>query len=213
MILFNFVICDSHGGYTVKEGLFIMHNLDLFQAFTPEYYGFPDVPPCSLVDSSDFLPFNFRDKKSDCLDFFCDDRFFECVWKNPLGYVDLFRSYRFIVQPDFSLFYDMPIALQIYNKYRNHTLAAFYSMQGVRVIPNINLSTPCCFNWSIRGYPKNSVVAFSSIGSLRSRSDRYYLFRAYDYMINKLDPVGVLWFGSSVDCPSECKTFTQKNHP
>ena len=87
MILFNFVICDSHGGYTVKEGLFIMHNLDLFQAFTPEYYGFPDVPPCSLVDSSDFLPFNFRDKKSDCLDFFCDDRFFECVWKNPLGYV------------------------------------------------------------------------------------------------------------------------------
>lgn len=185
--------------------------LNLERAFFPASndYGFPDLDAVpALPELSSWYSFPDRNKVehygSSGLHFFCDDFVFENVWKQPSRYIELFKVFGAVIQPDFSLFYDMPVALQIFNKYRNHWLAKYYSFHGVNVIPNINVSTPECWEWSFLGLPTHSVVAFSDIGSMQLKSDREVLFMAYDEMIRALDPVQVLYFTRNVsNAPAE----------
>ena len=76
------------------------------------------------------------------LHFFCEDYIFDNVWNQPTKYIDIFKPFKYVVQPDFSLYYNFPVALQIFNKYRNHWLGNFFSFYGISVIPNINVSSP-----------------------------------------------------------------------
>lgn len=125
------------------------------------------------------------------------------LWEYPDRYIDVLRRYKYVIQPDFSLYYDFPAALQIYNKYRNHWLAAYYALYGVKVIPKISLSTPDQYYWTILGYPKRSVVAFSDLGCVRDKAVNRQLVRSYDYMLQQLDPLQVLYFTRGDNAPSE----------
>lgn len=77
-------------------------------------------------------------KKTDCgIHFFLDDYQFMRLWNNPERYIDLLKKFNCVLSPDFSLYADYPTALQIYNHYRKHWLAACWQMYGIEVIPTI----------------------------------------------------------------------------
>lgn len=171
-------------------------------------YGFPEVfPYTSHVECKSWVDFDNSRKQTgqaEGLHFYCDDYKFNCLWTDPKRYIPILQRYKFVIQPDFSLYYNFPVALQIYNKYRNHWLFAFYSVHGVQMIPNISVSTPDCWDWSFLGYPKKSVVSFSAIGAIRDKPSREVTFSAYDEMIKRLDPLQVLYFcRSPSSAPSE----------
>ena len=163
------------------------------------------------VDIFEYIDFptfrSLRKNKRDMLNvhFFCDDYKFECIWKNPEVYRDMLVSCGNIIMPDFSLYYDYPVALQIYNKYRNHWLADYYSVNGATVIPNISASTSDMYDWSFLGFPKKSVVAFCAIGSLRNVACKEILYNMYNEMLKRLEPIQILYFTRSKRlAPSEC---------
>lgn len=176
--------------------------LNLDRGFFPSsnFYDFPqlDSVPVSVVGVDTWLPFPDRSKALVYHDtgvhFYCDDFTFDNLWNQPARYIEQFKNFRCIVQPDFSLYYNAPRAIQIYNKYRNHWLACYYAFHGITVIPNINPSTPDCFLWSLSGYPVHSVVAFSDIGSYRNIEERQILYAGFETMMEVLDPVQVLYF-------------------
>ena len=175
-------------------------NLDKIYLPNENYLGFPNLAAVHSLDIDKWDSWKLRQNRvllHTGLHFFCDDSFYECLWSYPDRYIDILMSYGSIVMPDFSLYYDMPVALQMFNKYRNHVLARYFSNYGIKVIPNVSLSAPDCFPWSILGYPKESIVAFSALGSKRSDSDFRILCDAYDFMCDKLNPSLVLWFDSS----------------
>ena len=186
--------------------------LNVKKAFFPtdNRLGFPDLDPVTdIVQDVIWYTWDIRSKCAVYGDagicFYCDDFKFESLWNNPEKYVDLLRSFRYVVQPDFSLFYDMPQALQIFNKFRSHWVASVLSIHGVHCIPNINPSTSDCWDWSFDGFPQHSVVAFSDIGSFQSRSDRRVLLSGYEAMLKRLDPLQILWFTRNPDnVPLEC---------
>lgn len=139
------------------------------------------------------------------LHFFEDDYKIERLWNNPLKYINLLSKFDYVIQTDFSLYYNFPVALQIYNKFRNHWLANFYLLHGIVMIPNIRASLPELWDWSFDGYPENSVVAFSDIGVSRDRKDKEINLKSYDEMLRRLSPVQVLYFTRSpTNAPSEC---------
>ena len=140
---------------------------------------------------------------SDGLHFFEADYKLNRLWEYPDRYIDVLWRYKYVIQPDFSLYYDFPAALQIYNKYRNHWLAAYYALYGVKVIPKISLSTPDQYHWAILGYPKRSVVAFCDLGCVRDKSVNKLLMQSYEYMLKELDPLQVLYFTRGDNAPSE----------
>lgn len=183
------------------------------------YYGFPEIMPVTKkIEIPKYIDFDTyrRKRNKDTISsigthFYIDDYKFQCVWNSPDKYITMFQSCDNIIMPDFSLYYDMPVALQIYNKYRNHWLSVYYSVKGVTVIPNVSLSIPNYFEWSFIGYPKKSVVAFSDIGTIRDSTCRKIVKLSYDEMINKLEPIQVLYFTrSSQLAPSECDVIELK---
>lgn len=173
-------------------------------------YGFPELDPVrELVTDADW--FSFPDRSavslygSSGVHFFCDDYTFESLWNQPTRYIDNLKLFRYVVQPDFSLYYDFPVAVQIFNKYRNQWLGKYLAFHGVNVIPNVNVSTSDCWDWSFLGYPKHSVVAWSDVGSYRDNEDRAILQAGFAEMLKRLDPIQVLYFTRNREnVPSEC---------
>lgn len=182
-------------------------------------YGFPEIfPVIDLVDPltvwTDFDTARSRFRigaqrpgadGTSGLHFYISDYKFNSVWEYPDRYIDFFKRIDHVICPDFSMYYDFPPALQIFNKFRNHWLCAFYSVHGISMIPNIRVSTPDQFHWTFCGYPRRSVVAFSDIGSMSEPELRDVVYAAYDEMLHQLEPIQVLYFTRSPRyAPSEC---------
>lgn len=182
------------------------YNIASFQSLNK--YSFPEVfPYTELVDCntwSDFDTVRTHTGQADGLHFYISDYKFNCIWENPKKYIGTLSRFKYVIQPDFSLYYDFPVALQIFNKYRNHWIYAYYCAHGVQMIPNISVSVPECWDWSFLGYPRGSVVAFSAIGALRDKSSRQVTYAGYEEMLKRLEPKQVLYFCRSPSAaPSE----------
>lgn len=186
-------------------------NIARFDSENP--FGFPEIFPITeKIDCSRWIDFDTARRKlkpgaqrprsdgTSGIHFYISDYKYNGVWEYPQRYISLFQRSDYIVAPDFSMYYDWPAALQIYNKYRNHWLAAFYSLYDIHMIPNIRVSTPSTYNWSFCGYPRQSVVAFSDIGSMSDPELRNIVYTAYEEMLYRLAPLQVLYFTRSNLC-------------
>ena len=95
------------------------HNLHLDGFETVGPYGIPSLEPVTLDGTFPFIPFNCA-KTSTVraglgVHFFIDDYLFERVWHDPDRYAQMLSDFRAVMSPDFSLFTDYPVAVQIYN--------------------------------------------------------------------------------------------------
>ena len=50
----------------------------------------------------------------------------------------MLREARAVIGPDFSVYEDMPIAMQVYNTYRNRAVTAYLQSRGVKIVPVIS---------------------------------------------------------------------------
>lgn len=174
------------------------YNLDKFDTFeTDGQYDMPvlkaiDIKPTSLIG------FNYvcNSKKRDgAVHFFLDDYQFERVWNRPELYLDKFREFEAIIAPDFSLYLDMPVAMQIWNCYRARLLAQWYQSQGVNVIPNITFSDKLSYDWCFDGMPENSTLAISSVGTAKRPDARELFKNGLFEAIQRLSPKRILFWG------------------
>lgn len=86
-------------------------------------YGIPDIPKAEFTDEDfkDLRLLAFNQTKSDdglhnerIVHFFIYDYNFENVWKDTEKYVELLSKYKGVLTPDFSMYTEMPYAVQIY---------------------------------------------------------------------------------------------------
>lgn len=183
------------------------YDIARFESFNK--YSFPEISQYEKsVECEKWINFDnsIQDKaKSDGLHFYEHDYKFERIWNNPKKYISVLKRYKYVIQPDFSLYYDFPVALQIYNKYRNHWLYSYYQINGIEMIPNISLSSENNFDWTFIGYPTKSIVAFSDIGAIREKMSREVIVKTYDEMIKRLEPKKIIYFTRGIKkAPSEC---------
>lgn len=135
--------------------------------------------------------------KSVGVQFFEDDFKFQRIWTNPDTYVPILQKAGLVTSPDFSMYTDMPMIMQMYNHYRKHWLAAYWQWKGIKVVPNIGWSTKDSLAWCFDGEPEGGIVAVSSIGTQRQGEEARMLFRyGYDAMMERLHPETILFFGS-----------------
>lgn len=183
------------------------YNIAAFES--DNYYGFPQISRYTgHVDFCNWLDFDsavkYKNSSESGLHFFDCDYKLNRLWEYPQRYISVLSRYKYVLQPDFSLYFDFPVALQIYNKYRNHWLSAYYSVHGIDIIPNISPTRPDLYSWSFDGYPCSSVVAFSDVGCKRDKSDYKILMQGYEEMIKRLNPTQILYFTRSKSAaPSE----------
>lgn len=95
------------------------------------------------------------------MSFFTNDVYFENWWDMPANYVSriLNAGVRMAVVPDFSLWWDDPLALQLFNVYRAQWLGRFMQDAGIRVIPRLPWAHPSTYDFAWLGIPKGCPVA------------------------------------------------------
>lgn len=184
-----------------------MLNFENLDKFMPEAVGKYDIPTIRAeIDAphkTEWIPFNYAKtaKHSGGIHFFVDDYQFNRLWTRPTHYDALIKRFECVLSPDFSTYTDMPMALQIYNHYRKHWLAAWWQSQGVTVYPTISWSTPESFEWCFDGEPRNSVVAVSSVGTQKDADAKRAFLLGYERMMQELTPTWVIFYGN---VPEEC---------
>jgi hypothetical protein len=163
-------------------------------------YGIPALKPTqNKFEPCEFIGFNFakgcKNPGSRGVHFFLDDYAFERVWNRCDTYTKLLAQFKVVLSPDFSLYSDFPIALQIYNHFRKQWLAAYWQEHGVNVIPTVGWSTEESYDFCFDGIPKGGIVAVSATGTQMRKADQDRFSVGYKEMLRRLEPELILFYG------------------
>lgn len=174
-------------------------NLDIAKFRGIGRYDIPEIMPTD-IGKCEWIPFNFakteKYPETKGIHCFVDDYQFTRLWNTPGKYLDLLKGFYCVCSPDFSTYTDMPLAMQIYNHYRKHWLAAYWQFHGIRVIPTISWGKPETWEWCFDGEPRKSIVAVSSVGTQKSSESKELFDLGYREMMKRLDPSEVIFYGA-----------------
>ena len=166
-------------------------------------YDMPLIDKCTYVPS-DLIGFNYvlsakdEDKKK-CVHFFIDDYQFERIWNDPATYIDKLREFDAVFTPDFSLYMDMPKAMQIWNIYRARLIGQLCQSAGIKVIPTVSWSDKQSFTFCFDGLPQHGTIAVSTVGVMRDDEARELWIAGMDEALTRLQPKNVILYGSQID--------------
>ncbi|MGE4455176.1 MAG: DUF4417 domain-containing protein [Sphaerochaeta sp.] len=124
--------------------------------------------------------------------FFIDDYKFETTYTYPERCVPKLAQYTHVLTPDFSLYTDYPLTLQLMNTFKNRWCGAFWQELGLSVIPTITWASVESFDFCFKGVEKGSVVAISTNGC---RACKKSFLLGYKEMLRQIEPERVLCFG------------------
>lgn len=151
-----------------------------------------------VFEVKDLIPFNFVMSKPDygkIVHFFVDDHEFERVWNNPRRYVKMLQKFPGVFSPDFSLWMEYPLVVQMWNTYRNRLIGAFWQSQGIPVIPTIGWSDERSFEFSFLGVEKGSDVAISTRGATHTNGEMDGFMNGYEEMVKQIKPSKIIVYG------------------
>jgi len=131
--------------------------------------------------------------------FYSHDYRFERVWNNPKRYLELFKKFDGIITPDFSLYRELPLAMQIWNTYRNRCIAYWLENNGVAVIPNVRWGDERTYDFAFEGLAPGGNFAVSTNGCIQNKTDRYYFKKGLEKMVDVLKPQTIVNYSQMPD--------------
>ena len=180
---------------------------DVFHAFLVKnaiYDGALEIPRIGTVEDlpKKLVVFSKALKSTEYeawVHFYEDDAAFERLWKNPRKYLQILKRFKGVIAPDFSLYRDMPLVMQLWNIYRSHAIANWLQENGIPVIANVRFGDertyePCC-----TGVPRNAVIAIGSHGCIKLKHEREYFIQGLEYVVRKLKPKTIIVYGTAPD--------------
>lgn len=176
------------------EGLFEMPKLYQLKEF---------IIPKGIV------PFSQRKKSKnfeDFIAFYEPDVNFGDFLRNPDIFIEEFRLYPGVISTDSSLYWDMPLAAQIVNCYRNKVSCYHCQNCGIYTIPNIRWGDERTYTtdflpemFPFLGVPKHSIVSIGTYGCISNKEKKYHFRHGLSAMLDVLEPEFVLVYGSMPD--------------
>ena len=169
-------------------------------------YNIPEIAPVyELPKVERFIEFDYCKRIREGQDklgvhFFEDDYKFERIWTSPDRYGSMLSKFGYILGPDFSQYIDFPLALQIYNHYRNMWVAKYWQIcYNMIVVPTVMWGDKSSYGWCFDGYPKNSIVAVSNVGLCQNKEMHEMFLSGYNEMIKRLNPSKILVFSRNFE--------------
>ena len=124
--------------------------------------------------------------------FFAEDKKLERYYNKPEKYIERLAQYKNVLTPDYSVYADMPLTIQLYNTFKNRWLGAYWQYHGLSVIPTISWGEQVSFDFCFDGVEYGSVVAISTLGNRKSKKP---FLDGYFEMKKRVNPQQVLCFG------------------
>ena len=162
-------------------------------------YGVPALLP-EYIETKYFIPFNYakscKDSDQCGVHFFLHDYQFKRLWDMPERYKGMMSRFSCVCTPDYSLYVDMPKAMQIYNHYKKQWMGAYWQAWGLHVIPTVSWSDEESLEWCFDGIPERAAVAVSSVGCMKDEKSRKRFVGGYQVMIDRIEPDQILFYGT-----------------
>lgn len=151
-----------------------------------------DMDTIALVD---YRKVKMNDKENDykTVQFFCHDWHFENVFDEPEKATECLKQYYAVLTPDFSVYTDMPVALQIWSTFKNRWCGAYWQSLGFKVIPTIEWGDERSFEFCFDGIEQGAVVAVATY----YRSDEEGFLKGYNKMMDVIKPSKVICYGKA----------------
>ena len=140
----------------------------------------------------DHIKSDERENKDSVVHFFLDDYKFEVLWNHPEPRLEKLKQYKAVLTPQYSLYTEMPITLQIYNTFRNRWVGAYLQSNGITVIPTMCWGEPQSFWFCFYGVEAGSFVAVSTVGV---RKEKTLFMQGYEEMLKRLQPERIICYG------------------
>ena len=175
---------------------------NLNKAFFPGVgkYEIPVLQPVMIDEPITTIDFSrarsCKDPAEVGVHFFVRDYEFSRLWTHPDIYAQMLARFRFVCTPDFSMYTDYPMAVQISSHYRKHWLGAYWQSLGMTVVPTICWSDERSFEWCFDGEPIGATVAVSSIGTQAHKESKRLFTLGFARMLESLRPHTVLFHGN-----------------
>lgn len=176
-----------------------LDSLNLKKGIFPSFneFNIPDMNAQNFAVSK-LIPYRVDKNRDGTAHFFLDDYRFERCWNNPISQINSLKEYDGVLTPDFSLYLDYPLALQIWQVYRNRWLGCFWQSQGINVIPTIGWSDERSFEFAFLGVPDSSTVAVGTVGILKDKTILKPFLKGFEKMMQELKPKSILAYGNPV---------------
>lgn len=168
-------------------------------------FQFPSVKTCPWIPE-DLVPFTKRrissKPENKALHFYEHDFKFDATLRSKIktcSNLEIFRKYQSIILPDFSLYRDMTLYMQINQIGRSRAFGNFLMNEGINIIPNIRWSDAKSYDFVFDGVEERKTVAVGALGSRKNNENLKYFELGFYKMLEVLKPSFVIIYGTISD--------------
>lgn len=152
-----------------------------------------DLEDIALIGFNNIRSNDSDANKSKTVHFFLDDHKFDEVWNIPERELARLSQYAHVLSPDFSVYPDMPIPLQMFNVFRNRWCASYWQFNAIAVIPTISWGDKRSYRFCFDGIERGCIVAISTLGTHSSINQFMHGFKM---MCEIIKPRTVINYGA-----------------
>ena len=205
------------GGYFGDERERTYNSTNLLDFDADRASGFYQMPILRAEKHipKDLISFNYvlnTDAFDKGVHFYIDDYQFERVWNDPHKYIERLKQFDCMLTPDFSLYMEMPKAMQVWNIYRSRLIGQIAQDEGIKVIPTLSWSDAQSFKFCFDGIEPGGVVSVSTIGVKTDKEAMKIWTAGMDEAIKRLTPSHVIVYGGDIGYKFPCKATYIENH-
>lgn len=185
-------------------------------------YEIPYVHGTSQIPES-LVPFSKCKNETDCADkavhfYEYDEKFaFELESEDRFTkLLEMLRKYKCVILPDFSVYRDLPLAVQINQVYKSRAAGAFLEHNGIKVIPNIRWGDERSYEFAFEGVEQWGIVSVGVQGAYRDKENAYFFEKGFLKMLDVIDPETVLCYGKvsrEMEFEAEQRKIRIKTYP
>lgn len=139
------------------------------------------------------------------------DHWFNGIWTYPERAFQSICRFDCVISPDFSLYRDWPLSMQMWNTYRNRWLGAWWTQQGMKVIPSVNWSTKESYDFCFEGLPTKGTLAITTMEiNSKDKLGRQLFLAGFEEMLRRCELDLLLVYGKGFPRILEEKVSVQR---
>lgn len=166
--------------------------------------------PKEFIIPKSMIPFSERNKSVANEEFVCfyeHDIKFRDILTATKEQVESLKKFKGVISPDCSLYYDMPLVLQMTNTYLNRQIGHYLQTQGIYVIPNVRWGDERSYTriipkelpFAFLGLEKYGIYSIGTYGCCQSAEYKHHLREGLRSFIKEIEPEIILVYGSMSD--------------
>ena len=187
------------------------YRADLVEGATFDgIFEIPNVPgPKEIIIPEGMIPFSkikYSDSNKEFVVFYEHDIKFRDILTATDSCLETLKLFPGVVNPDCSLYRDMPLTLQISNVYMSRAIGFRLWKAGIYSVPNIRWGDERSYStklfkepFAFAGVEKHSIVSIGTYGCIRGFENKFHFKAGLSAMLEYLRPEVVLVYGSMPD--------------